>query len=186
MASSDTLADLVTQLRRVSDDLDRWTTVGIRGRLVDIADALDALPAEPRQPLTLVNDKEESACPLCGGVIADGACGTCRVSDVALTARPFGTGCHHCDEQGDSAWCWWCGRRGTGQDHGHKPKRGQPIPESGAMPPVQVGDVVLWDATVEEERAEVIETQHRADVVGHHRARMLALYRDPLWTREPS
>lgn len=57
---------------------------------------------------------EEPPCPLCGGVIEDGACLTCRVSDVALTSRPWGTGCHHCDEQPPDQWCWWCGRRGTG------------------------------------------------------------------------
>ena len=58
---------------------------------------------------------EDAPCPLCGGGIDDGACLTCRISDVALTSRPWGTGCHHCDDQPPDQWCWWCGRRGTGR-----------------------------------------------------------------------
>jgi hypothetical protein len=64
---------------------------------------------------TAMPPKDEDICPLCGGTIDDGACLTCRISDVALTSRPFGTGCHHCDEQPPDRWCWWCGRRGTGE-----------------------------------------------------------------------
>lgn len=80
-----------------------------------------------------------------------------------------GDSCHYRDDPATGTKAW--------------PIPPEPAPE--AMPPIEIGDVVITKSSELKSRAVIVRADMPRWLSPATQSRVLAIYRDPVWTREP-